>query len=485
MTPLRNLDVLIRLAGVSTLLATGCSFGESGVPPPMDRLFLPTGIAVDPTSDWLYVVNSNFDLRFNAGTVTAVDLRKTAEDRRRTDWGVCPPGQFVPSDKDPTRFCCRDLLERGILNCNERGYIDGRSTVRIGSFGGAVRVQTLARTGEPARRLYVAVRAEPSITFIDATLTGNGVTLRCQDGELGKNHLCEDGWKVRLGGPADGTGRLPEEPYALVIDDKLKALYVGHLFEGVSSIDLCGPKPRLAGIAQRVFAHPAQGVTTMTLSDPDVAGSSLLATGAVGVVGTAAAEVRTLFLGDASATTCPADPTSHRDLTLVPGEGFYSSAFFPGGKDIRGVIPSPDGRRLYLLHRNDRRNFGRDPASVVAVDRTPDAAGNPANRAVDAVEVCAGGMEMAAHDSGRGARLFVVCFESGQLYVVDPVLFEVTAIINAGRGPNTLVFPSNDRTVAYMGGFTDNSVSVIDLAPGSPTEYRVVQRIGFPHVKGR
>jgi hypothetical protein len=195
--------------------------------------------------------------------------------------------------------------------------------------------------------------------------------------------------------------------------------------------------------------------------------------------------VRALLLADPGATTCPADPTVNRDLTLVPGEGFYSSAFFPGGKDIRGMVPPRTATACTCSHRNDRRNFGRDPASVVAVDRTPDASGSPANRAVDAVEVCAGGMEMASHDSGRGPRLFIVCFESGQLYVVDPVLFEVTAIINAGRGPTTLVFPSNDRTLAYMGSFTDSSISVVDLAPGSPTEYRVVQRLGFPHVPGR
>ena len=38
----------------------------------------------------------------------------------------------------------------------------------------------------------------------------------------------------------------------------------------------------------------------------------------------------------------------------------------------------------------------------------------------------------------------------------------------------------DDRTVAYVAGFANNNVSVLDLKPGSPTEYRVVQRIGFP-----
>jgi hypothetical protein len=42
-----------------------------------------------------------------------------------------------------------------------------------------------------------------------------------------------------------------------------------------------------------------------------------------------------------------------------------------------------------------------------------------------------------------------------------------------------LVFDEK-RPVAYAVGFADNNVSVINLEPGSPTEYQVIQRIGFP-----
>jgi hypothetical protein len=61
-----------------------------------------------------------------------------------------------------------------------------------------------------------------------------------------------------------------------------------------------------------------------------------------------------------------------------------------------------------------------------------------------------------------------------------------------GRGPSGLVFDDTllddgvtKRNVAYVVGFGDNNISVIDLKPGSPTEYHVVQRIGFPRVTPR
>jgi hypothetical protein len=37
-----------------------------------------------------------------------------------------------------------------------------------------------------------------------------------------------------------------------------------------------------------------------------------------------------------------------------------------------------------------------------------------------------------------------------------------------------------DSTRAYVVGFNANNEAVIDLDPLSPTQYRVVQRIGFP-----
>jgi sugar lactone lactonase YvrE len=76
--------------------------------------------------------------------------------------------------------------------------------------------------------------------------------------------------------------------------------------------------------------------------------------------------------------------------------------------------------------------------------------------------------------------LYVTCFEGGQIYVIDPALSAAAAIIEAGRGPNALVF-APDGTTAFVADYADNALSVIDLQPGSDTEYRVVQRIGYPH----
>src|SRR5688572_25150881 len=144
----------LQVASLTAIVGAGCSFGESGVAPPLDRLFLPTGLAVDPSGRWLYVVNSNFDLRYNAGTVVAVDLDAATADRQRTDWAACPTPQYAPTANSPPHSCCRDFFEPEIVNCDERGYIVARTTPRIGSFGGTMQVEPIGDVAAGARRLY-------------------------------------------------------------------------------------------------------------------------------------------------------------------------------------------------------------------------------------------------------------------------------------------------------------------------------------------
>ena len=74
------------------------------------------------------MVNSHFDLRYNAGTVTAVDLQKVAGDRT-SSWGPCPTPGYVATAA-PARACCYDFFDRETLNCNDRSYIDPTTTVR-------------------------------------------------------------------------------------------------------------------------------------------------------------------------------------------------------------------------------------------------------------------------------------------------------------------------------------------------------------------
>ena len=75
----------------------------------------------------------------------------------------------------------------------------------------------------------------------------------------------------------------------------------------------------------------------------------------------------------------------------------------------------------------------------------------------------------------------MICFAAGHRGLIDPEILDATAVIAVGRGPAGMAFAPGDPTKAYIANFADNNVSVVDLTPGGPAEFQVVQRIGFPH----
>lgn len=501
-------------SGLSLLLAlvaSGCSLGQSGIEPPNDQIFLPSGLAVDPAGDWLYVVNSNNDLRFNAGTVLPLNLAKAKEHRGQTDWDRCTSTYFE-DDEDPaalaenlSRPCCVDLVNRHVLNCNSRAYALAAATMQIGSFAGATAVQSLSDDG--TFRIFIAVRADPSVTFMDVRrpLGGDGLRgapeLRCTGPRDSSeppsgNAFCDDNWRVRRPSGAEVEDNvLPEEPHALTFDEKLGILYVSHLSVtvrrttqggGISTIDahalLRPDAPNVINsVARTVFpSSTLQGVATVSLPKPGDPSESVYAVSRSGPDITGM-----VLLCQSEPGGCdPGNPT--RDLSLVPGEQIKSSVFLPTGTDIRGFLLSSDGSRGYVLHRNTPESSGSaNPEALVELNlRTHMGTGEnqTSNQATRILEICSGATNMELHDAGRGNLLFITCYEGGQIYVVDPEKMEMRALpIEAGHGPTALTFSPTDRTVAFLTDYADNNVAVIDLLPGSPTEYMMVQRIGFPH----
>jgi hypothetical protein len=505
----------------------GCNFSQSGIAPPANRIFLPAGIAADPDDGFLYVVNSNSDLRFNAGTVVAVDLVKAA--LARSCWKdpdqpicqdpqnpslhlarpVCDKTRFSRTEAVPDDYCCRDMLDSNVLNCNEPQFIQSDATVQLGSFGGAIELQRYQRGDEVVRRLFVAVRAEPSITFADVTVHGGRVSMRCKgprkDGPAQPEQgFCDDTWRVRRrGGDTPGALDLPEEPHVLALDDALGALYVGHLTVtanaevqggGVSTLDVRDPQSEtpvlFAGLAAQNTFIPAglsQAVAALSLS-PAAQSLSPIDCANPGIRVYAAARNSTAISGMAlrkPAEACK-PPTEERDLTLLPSDNFYSSPFLPRGADIRGILFSsvqPDQPQAFVLHRNDS-DVPANPAALVVLDRTLGADGTPVNTPMDVLEVCSGPTAMQMFNAGRGNRIYITCYDDGYIYVVDPNALVLTSVIDVGAGPTSLVFPPNDPGVAYVASFVNSHLSVIDLAPGSPTENHVVMRMGLPHGYG-
>jgi hypothetical protein len=515
-----------------------CGLNQAGVTPPEDTIAFPASAVMDQGGNWLFVTNSNADLRYNDGTLLAFSLARVTSDRDTTnlidpsdpstvddpvyhheEWTACTRVNYPNPRTDDEHLCCFDALDRNILNCDERQYIGsdaditnkvpskdrGGGNVRIGSFAaGMVRQRRVCPSGSAMvpscpdicmdadgdDRLLIGVRGDTSLTFVDvkASPAGTPPGLTCST-ESAEFATCDDGYRVNETGSAIAAPTedehppeitLPDEPYALAIDETLGLLFIGHLSGntarppsgGFSLFDVMpigeaplGP-PRLIGPFSSPFTPNSVGsvgVTAMKFTNGGIYASSRYVpqVAQLGVTG-----------------VCPEKNTAIREI-----------AAFPVGNTYTSPLTGAETRGIEFVGPNDGPNYGPDSRAFI-LQRTPPALIAFADHTTvdrsptDILETCGSPTFLDKHDSGVGPRLFVTCSADGEIYVYDPAVPELVKTFIVGRGPAGLVF-DDARQVAYSVNFGDNSIAVIDLAPGSLTEYHVIQRIGFPRVSPR
>jgi hypothetical protein len=537
----------IVVAALGVAAAPACKLNQQGVPPPLDRIAFPASALVDPGGHWLYVANSNSDLRYNSGTLVAVDLDAVAVDRFGAahatatgpvadgprSWSVCKGADRVriDADEDP---CCWDYLDHQILNCDDRLYIPPSSTVEIGSFASGMAFQHFTEpscankdmatvTAAPADRhdcnahcpgdtqtgrLFIGVRGNSTITYVDVDPFGAsdvsplGVDkvvkprplFSCPDS---MDHPVQGVCQVATmpgpsspGAPAEAPIHVPDEPYALALDEQQDLLYVGNLrgdtshpmTGGISLFDVKRPAaadakhptpanvPAFLGASASFFNPDVTGqfgITSLTKRNGKVYACSRYGTNAVDIIPS--------LDGTCDQGTRPGS----EPIALFAGSDVFTTPLV--GLEIRGIQFLPEGNRAFVLQRT--------PPALVSFDISTDPH-HFGNFSSEVLETCSGPTFLQSYDAGEGMRLFVTCFDAGQIYVVDPYVPRVISVLNAGRGPAGLVFPETLRTdrperLAYVVGFSANDISVLDLTPGSPTQYHLVQRIGFPSVNPR
>ena len=530
-----------RALGLSALallsLSTwACGLSQNGVVPPDDTFFYPTSGAmnpIDPAAQWLYVANSNADLRFNDGTLVMVDLAKAHDDRfvKGGSFGVCPQADYVnPLPRSQTPTCCWDLLDASILNCDERQYIRADGTVLIGSFAAQMVWQSDCADSDPcapdsakscvpdpdtgalpAGRLLIGVRGNTSLTYVDVAPVGwpgNGEpypAFHCT-GDVATTSMAEcnqtvtdtsSSLAIESGDPQAPATPLPDEPYALALDDARGYLYVGHLVGstsspgtgGVSLFNVSGtslisppgfpPPPKFIAPFGSPFPPSSSGlvgVTALKMHAP--------------LGGVDVATERQLFVSSRYvplvSSMLPLGPSicygDDNDDVLVPAGNTLSSNLV--GSEMRGVefIDPPMGSELNYAQR--AYALQRVPPDLVGFDIAINNAGAATATPTDVLETCSSPTFLYQHDSGEGPRLFVNCFDTGEVYVFDPAVPTLLTTFGVGRGPAGMVFDTG-RPLAYVLDFSQNDVSVVDLAPKSPTQYHVIQRLGFPSVTPR
>jgi len=451
--PMRTLLGTCGLLGLSAVLGA-CTADSDEVRPRERELTFPTGITVAPNDTVAFIATANSELRFDSGTITVLELQTVQQvmDAWKTSGAL--PGEVCGEDNEP---CCEpDPDRRETLTCDESLFIRGGASVRIGNFATDIAVQKL---DEPNLRVFVPTRGDPSIAWAD----WDDARLSCSAG--GDFALCDDDHRlsfVRNDGDQPG---LPEEPFGVFADSAGEFAMVTHLSSGaVTLIDSPKAGPvQITDVMTGVFAADPSGIR-----------------GATGIVGRTPNQPDDIvYVGSRSEdriqTFTVGRPVNGAPPFLLPGTWFFLDAVggnTGGSSDTRGMQFSPDGSRLYLVNRR--------PPSLQVIDTSLTATGFPANRPTGATDICRQASTVAVSGTGDAERAYVTCFQDGQIYVVDPrsgVLVEDIVVV--GRGPYG-VAPARSRDMLLVTNFLEDTVAVVDIAPGSATRNRVVLRIGRP-----
>jgi hypothetical protein len=423
-SPVRSGPAVL-LAWALVLLGSGC-LDNPGIDPPVATLHFP--IAMELHEDILHVANSNFDLRFNAGSVHAYRASAAVactETCRIADGCVIAPPEADLSDAD-------DLVIHA-EHCD--GLLTGE--VLLGSFASGFQV------GPTGDRLYMTSRSEADLSHIITDADGR---LACGD-TPGTRHRCTTAFRTSDQTFADAVGVvLPLDPVGL------------H----------AGPLDELAPGAEGTYALVAHRNNAVSLFI-DFGDRPILIDVLTGLVPVAEGETANLEnLLWHPKTQLAWIPQSAGGLmgrvgvVVDPDEPLQSYLYNAGPIQLRQVTdtrdvafdPRPDVRRAYVL--------ARQPQVLLRLDLD---AGDQVS-AQTQVQLCSGGgpsrIELATISDRTLA--FVSCFDTGRLHVIDVDRLMLLNTTRAGQGPFVMAVDEN-HGMLFVGDFINSTVEMLSLAP--------------------
>jgi hypothetical protein len=465
---------LVAKAALPWLLA-GCPASGDDVRPPRDQFYFPTGMDIDRDQTVLFVASANSDLRYDSGAIQLVDVRRVE--------GIASEWNGGHGSQPEGRDCSVDLMVPYTLVCDEREVLRDAG-VRIGNFATDLKVQTLVGEREGTLRLFLAVRGDPSLTWVDYDIEAGN--LRC--GSSGSFPECDSAHRlVQLRNDEDLIS-LPDEPFGLFVGSGPDSgiVVITHLNSGAVSLADAPPdggEPILSDAIANLFTFNPntgqRGAVGVAGRDPGSANDRIYVTSRV----------------DPRVQTMVAVRQGRQLPTLVPTEYFFMNRSVINATDGRGIAFSTYRSEDPTRHRAGDRAYivNRNPPMLMTFDTSIDELGQPRNEFVGGVELCAQASNLTvvaredlsdgAEEAETGDRVFVACFNNGQIWSIDPDGGVVDAIIDIGRGPHAVV-AAPARKLLFVSNNIEGTVAVVDLEPGSRTENRVVLRLGRPRSSG-
>lgn len=430
---LRSLGLCIAASGV--LLS--CNLDNLGDPPPRGDIYLPAGLLLsastaDEAPRFMYVVNSNFDLRYNAGSLQAFDLSK---------------------------------VDEAVQKCADQGKL-GASTCEIDPTEGTIladevfvpSLATYVAASSDHKRIYVTTRTETYVAVVDVDELSDR-PLGCGDTDrvCDKEHTT---WKDPIG--ADRQLELPREAVGIAAgqardlipdsDPSLEGqfLLVAHRGGQVSAFLDTGGELLLQDVLQLGGRFPIKEPTAIVF-DPLTR---------LAYVTIYARELPTLSDKKILARLGVASSGSEDFPSALYDAGVVSLEGVSLGRDTRGLTMNP-------LQQGEALVVSRSPNSVLWVDlaATQNESGQPTEAVVKhTASVGRGPSRVITGTLGDRTVAIVSCFDARQIFILDAATSEVLSVVHNFSGPFELGLDSARKRL-YVADFRSSVVRILDLAP--------------------
>lgn len=396
--------------------------GEFGLPAYQgEGLPYPVSMTPDPGGRWLYVVGANFDRQYRGGVVSVLDTHTNT---------------FVKT---------------------------GRAEVPTHAAGLALHARP-----DGSERLYVASRDDDSISLIDVVTDGTEAPrLDCGQG-AGALKPCAD--SHRFGGDQTGDLDIGLDPIELVVDpapsgDETLVTVVATSDGQVTVISPYGKSD-----------DDASGARVL---DQIHLGSGLSAVATSPLTGrTYVADARLNRLYNHSLLPVLDEKTGGRTGWAIDRKATIVLPRASSGEYARGMALSLDHSRLYIAYRS--------PNALLIVDIAPSETGAPANALVDTIGLGGRPAQVAVAPTGPQGkeRVYVSCFGSDDIWVVDPGLRAVVDVIALKHSPYGIAAmkvtdSANPQGLwrLYAGLFSRHEVVAIDIDPQAASPHAVLATI--------
>ncbi len=454
-----------RVIAAAAVLALGSCGGGKPDPDPT-AIRQPSGLALAPNGQSLFVINGNWDREEAGGTLVAVDLARLYAALGEE---VLPAGEGTSQ----ARPCRRVAQGDATIECAPESLIDADATVVFGDGLGNIAVdQRGGEVGGPYRLLFPQ-RAPAAVAWVDVVSGGDSLRFDCGQDAFG---TCDAAHQVRRS--VEDGGNIGPDPSRVVLDDQgFRFAYVPHLLGGqFTLIDLDGEEgPEITARTEEDFYRED------SFDEFDAAGGFGVAARACDPEAPAAATrdcVRPLLytthrywpgIKTFSVATGLEVVLSGND-TPVAGIGAENVVARPVMGDLAFEDPTV-GDTLLVVQTT--------PGSLARLDTSIDPqTQSPRNTPFGSVGLCSNPNVLAVHRPPDEEWLaLVTCLSDGVVAVVGLNTFTVIQRVVVGAGANEMAIDSQ-REQLYVSNARENTISIVSLDRQSPDFLTEWARIG-------